>query len=446
MLEGELIGEIVDAAGALFAIEADGAAQLGQDRAGLGGPGHGVEPAAGATEREIVPDQPEAKVVGQHVRARDDYQDSRTDEEETVEDQPEAVLLEVALELRAQPDDGGDPVEIGGVDQAGRRLLAEMPQEALLRHAFGNPAEDPAAQPAAPAAVVASVRRVVAMPLGFLEERRKTVAESTEEARLLGAALLADGVVLGVDDLAVQLMLIRADRNEEDLHAQTYDSTRTAVLRRSARIPAMCGALILGLAFASAAAQRPQPDTAITVQVYVFNGPVEVTTQTRLAVHQAGDRSQPVVRTDGGASPVEMALFPGLYDVQATHLEGRRVLNIQWALRLVVMPYPDEHGRHLEVINLQNGYGALEIQAESDRLPPVDLHQLGDRRTPLPVAVTTPDYLLYVLPGGAYDLRTGTGTREVWRVGLDIPIGRTRLYIVPSPDRPQLAAARIGPR
>jgi hypothetical protein len=192
----------------------------------------------------------------------------------------------------------------------------------------------------------------------------------------------------------------------------------------------MCGALMLGLAIASTTAQ---PAQAVTVRIHVFNGPVEVTKHTRLAVHRAGDRSEPVVRTDGGVAQVEMQLPAGLYDVQATHVDGRRVLTIQWALRLVVMPYPDEHGRHLEVINLQNSYGALEIRANTGRLPATGVYRLGDRQTALAPSVTESDFLLYVLPAGAYDLRTGSGDRASWKVGIDVPAGRTRLYVVQPP-------------
>ena len=46
------------------------------------------------------------------------------------------------------------------------------------------------------------------------------------------------------------------------------------------------------------------------------------------------------------------------------------------------MPYPDEDGHHLEVINFQNGYGALEVRGATGRGPEADVRYI-------PPAITT---------------------------------------------------------
>lgn len=58
------------------------------------------------------------------------------------------------------------------------------------------------------------------------------------------------------------------------------------------------------------------------------------------------------------------------------------------------MAYPDEGGRHLEVVNLKNGYGAVTC--------------------------------LFVVTAGRYDVQTRTPTRPAW----DAPLDRTRLWLV----------------
>src|SRR4051794_23349007 len=121
----------------------------------------------------------------------------------------------------------------------------------------------------------------------------------------------------------------------------------------------MRGGLMLALALVTAG------DTvfaaSLTLEMRVFNGVEDVTRDTRVAVYRAGERGQPIVQLRVGQVPLTAELPPSIYDVQAIHERQGRVINIKWAQRLVVMPYPDENGRHLEVINFQNGFGALEI-------------------------------------------------------------------------------------
>src|SRR4051794_33619603 len=105
------------------------------------------------------------------------------------------------------------------------------------------------------------------------------------------------------------------------------------------------------LALALIAAGDTVCAASLTLEMRVFNGLEDVTRSTRIAVYRAGERTQPLVQLGVGRLPLSTDLPPSIYDVQAIHVRDGRVINIRWAQRLVVMPYPDENGRHLEVIN-----------------------------------------------------------------------------------------------
>ena len=111
---------------------------------------------------------------------------------------------------------------------------------------------------------------------------------------------------------------------------------------------------------------------SITLEVRTFDGMADVSDATRVIVHRAAQRDQPVGQINPGARPM-ITVPPGIYDAQALREQSGRLANIRWAERLVVMPYPDENGHHLEVINFQNGYGALEIRGATGRGPEVDV-------------------------------------------------------------------------
>src|SRR5215207_1748514 len=105
---------------------------------------------------------------------------------------------------------------------------------------------------------------------------------------------------------------------------------------------------------------------SITLEVRTFDGTTDVSDVTRVIVHRAAQRDQPVARISAGARPT-VTVAPGIYDAQAIREQSGRLINIRWVERLVVLPYPDENGHHVEVINFQNGYGALEIRDAGSR-------------------------------------------------------------------------------
>jgi hypothetical protein len=194
-------------------------------------------------------------------------------------------------------------------------------------------------------------------------------------------------------------------------------------------MPVMSRALpiALGLLLAQAA-------PSLTLEIRTFDGPDDVTRETRLTVHRAGDRGQPIGRVDSGAAQPLLAVPPGIYDAQAVQERAGQVVRIRWAERLVVMPYPDEHGHHLQVINFRNGYGALQVRRHAALPDPgqVLLFPAGDRTSPvLPAPGRGRAYVLFVAPAGTYDIQIRQNGRTSWHTGVEVPRDRTRLWLAP---------------
>jgi hypothetical protein len=95
------------------------------------------------------------------------------------------------------------------------------------------------------------------------------------------------------------------------------------------------------------------------------------------------------------------------------------------------MPYPDEPGHHLEVINFRNGFGALQIRAAGGGQPDVALYEPGKRDKPVAAPLTRSTYLLYVVRAGSYDLLARGPARSAWHPAVDVPLDRTRLWVTP---------------
>ena len=129
-------------------------------------------------------------------------------------------------------------------------------------------------------------------------------------------------------------------------------------------------------------------------------------------------------------------LTPGIYDVQAVREDAGQVVSVRWAERLVIMPYPDEGGRHLEVINFTNGYGAIQLRWAEGQAPDpagtaVTVSRTGER-DPIPSpALRGLGYLLLVLPTGTYDVSvTEDGHAPVTLTAIDLPADRTRVKVI----------------
>jgi hypothetical protein len=195
-------------------------------------------------------------------------------------------------------------------------------------------------------------------------------------------------------------------------------------------MPAMPpAAVLLAVALCASAQITAAP---LTLELRIFNGRDEVTRHTRVTIHKAGERDQPVAQTTGTQDAIQVSLPEGIYDVQAIEVREGQVVNIQWANRLVLMPYPDEQGRHLEVLNFKTGFGALQVRSLSGPVPEVALHSASAS----PAKATTlkgADYVLFVVESGTYDVEVRRGgVRSTRHTGIEVPRDRTRLWIVPS--------------
>jgi hypothetical protein len=189
-------------------------------------------------------------------------------------------------------------------------------------------------------------------------------------------------------------------------------------------------ALLLAVAFTTTAQMTTV--APLTLELRIFNGRDEVTRYARVTIHKAGERGQPVAQVTGAQGAIHVSLPEGIYDVQAIEERDGQVVNIQWANRLVVMPYPDEQGRHLEVLNFKSGFGALQIRASSGPVPEVALHTAA--ATPAKAAALKgADYMLFIVESGTYEVEVRrAGQRATRHTGIEVPRDRTRLWIVPS--------------
>jgi hypothetical protein len=173
----------------------------------------------------------------------------------------------------------------------------------------------------------------------------------------------------------------------------------------------------------------------LSLHIRVFSGSDDVSGETRVTVFKAGERQSPVAESRPGMA-LDASVAPGSYDAQAIRERDGRVVAIKWAERLLVMPYPDEAGRHLEVINLQSGFGALEVRAREPGTPDVAIFERGSRQQEAARLASGPDYALFVVPAGRYDLRVRRDGQTTWHPDIEVPLDRTRFWLMPSADSP----------
>jgi hypothetical protein len=184
---------------------------------------------------------------------------------------------------------------------------------------------------------------------------------------------------------------------------------------------------------AAACLALPSGTDLLSLEVRVFDGRTDVTAETRVTIHRAGDREEPVAQTHGIPGTPLMRVPAGIYDAQAIHQRHGRVVAIRWAERLVVMPYPDEAGHHLQVINVATGYGALQLRPASP-VGPDDLFLLLASSGPgqyEPAPTGTHGYVLFVVPAGQYDLQVTRAGADTWHHDIEVPLDRTRFWVVP---------------
>ena len=186
------------------------------------------------------------------------------------------------------------------------------------------------------------------------------------------------------------------------------------------------------LAPADAGAQSSAP---VELLVRVFDGLEEITAHCRIAVYPADTRGVPLVPDLRPGTGHHVEVEPGLYDLQIIWRGPDDTVAIEWAEHLSVLRYPDEGGRHVEIVNLQPVFGALLVQPpvvwlETDRDWRVSafLHG-GVGRAGFEPADGT-GHRLFILPAGRYDLVAGLGSTEVTVTDIEVPARRTRLTLL----------------
>jgi hypothetical protein len=199
---------------------------------------------------------------------------------------------------------------------------------------------------------------------------------------------------------------------------------------------------VAALLLLSLAMPQPQDREAssprVRAEFRIFSGTEEITASTRLRIMPTGTRDQPTTLAEGTALATDIAA--GIYDVQALRLRQGSIVGIRWAERLVVMYYPDEGGRHLEVINFEPGFGALQLRAQKGQLDAyeVAIFPTRDRSKPAASPVDGVGYKLFVVPAGRYDVRIRPAgsvaeTEETqWFLDIEVPADRTRIKTIGS--------------
>ena len=209
----------------------------------------------------------------------------------------------------------------------------------------------------------------------------------------------------------------------------------------------MICAMLLAAAHAAAqpvpvAAPAPPPvdippgGPSVRLQLRVFDGVSDVTRDTRVRLYPAGHRGTPIKLTLGPDRAYEADVPIGLYDVQAIRTRAGSIAGVRWVEHMLVQKYPDEYGRHLQVINFRDGFGALQIRPDGSEAVPAGWSAVA---TPPGVPATEvgkaralgPDLLL-VVPAGTYDVKVVfPSAQPAWLTSIDIPDARTRLKTWP---------------
>lgn len=228
---------------------------------------------------------------------------------------------------------------------------------------------------------------------------------------------------------------------------RSYFTDRTLVPCRRRAVLTPAAIILLGttLTTVPAAAQTPPVAPPVVIppggplvrlQVRIFDGVEDVTRDTRVRLYPTGERATPIRMTLSGDQAFEADVPVGLYDVQAIREKAGAVSGVRWVERLLVQKYPDEFGRHLQVVNLKSGFGALQIRPEGDSANPPGWSAVatppGTPGTEVGKARALGPDLLLVVPSGTYDIKvTAPPAPPAWISGLEIPDARTRLKTWP---------------
>jgi hypothetical protein len=181
----------------------------------------------------------------------------------------------------------------------------------------------------------------------------------------------------------------------------------------------------------------PVDTTSVRLELRIFDGPDDVTGETRVRLFPRGQRTNDLPTTSTPGQAITATVPVGFYDAQAIREKRGEVAGLRWAEQLLVQRYPDEYGRHLEVINFKPGYGALQIRPAPDAAAAAKgwtaaAYASGDAAGAAAKeagkAVVAGEDLLFALPAGSYDVKlTMSDKTTQWMRDIEVPADRTRL-------------------
>ena len=155
----------------------------------------------------------------------------------------------------------------------------------------------------------------------------------------------------------------------------------------------------------------------LSLHVRVFRGQAEVTQDTTVTVFPAGQRinGRQLAKT-AESSERQLPLAAGQYDLQLVQHEDGKVNGIAWTTLRLLVEYPGEAGHHLEVLNFEKDWGALEVRPGGPHQSgPVSWRARLVRKdgTDVSRGVDGEGYQLVVAPAGTYDLVIEGGATPV---------------------------------
>jgi hypothetical protein len=178
----------------------------------------------------------------------------------------------------------------------------------------------------------------------------------------------------------------------------------------------------------------PAEQPTVRLEVRVFDGSDDVTHESHVKLYAKGQRASDIPMTTAGAGQPTTAMVPvGFYDAQAIRERRGEAPNIRWAQQWLVQRYPDEYGRHLEVINYKAGYGALQVRPAPSEAASAKgwtgvAYAAGDQSKEIGKSISSADDLLFALPSGRYDIKVLLADKSTqWLRDIDVPADRTRL-------------------
>jgi len=172
----------------------------------------------------------------------------------------------------------------------------------------------------------------------------------------------------------------------------------------------------------------------VRLEVRVFDGSDDVTADSHVKLYPKGQRSSDIPMTAASAGQPSTAMVPvGFYDAQAIRERRGEAPSIRWAQQWLVQRYPDEYGRHLEVINYKSGYGALQVRPAPAEAAAAKgwtgiVYAAGDQSKEIGKSTASAEDLLFALPAGRYDIKVTLADKSTqWLRDIDVPADRTRL-------------------